>query len=336
MEPAGNSKTTDMAIKKQSSFRFLRKTTLACGLVLLGVSAFAQPKKPTLMILPSDNWCNQRYFMTSFSNQGSTVKVPNYQQAFMEDVELPQVISKVGGVLTELGYSLKDAEQEIKSISMRTAEDNVTLSKTSGAMLVESPLDMLKRRVKSDIIIQIWWKLNKEAKGHSASFTLEAFDAYTNKRIATSTGTTKASKEVIPVLLEQAVKENVQAFDEQMTRWYDDQQKNGREITLTVRCWDNWENDLETEYDGEELTDCIQDWLAKHTVNGMFNLSDGTESFAQFEQVRIPLFNDKGRAMDARAFATELRKYLEEAPFNITSKVMVRGLGEAVVVLGEK
>lgn len=288
------------------------------------------------MILPSDNWCNQRYFMTSFSNQGSTVKVPNYQQAFMEDTELPQVISKVGGVLTELGYSLKDAEQEIKSIATKTAEDNVTSSKTSGAALNETPLDVLKRRVKSDIVIQIWWQLNRDSKGHSASFTIEAFDAYTNKRIATSTGTTKTSKEIIPVLLEQAVKENIKPFDEQMSRWYDEQKKNGREIVLTVRCWDNWENDLETEYGGNELTDCIQDWLAQHTVNATYNLSDGTETFAQFEQVRIPLFDERGRAMDARSFATELRKYLQKPPYNITSKVMMRGLGEAIIVLGEK
>ena len=288
------------------------------------------------MILPSDNWCNQRYFMSSFSNQGSTVKVPNYQQAFMEDTELPQVISKVGGVLTGLGYSLKDAEQEIKSIATKTAEDNVTFSKTSGAALNETPLDVLKRRVKSDIIIQIWWKLNRDSKGHSASFTLEAFDTYTNKRIATSTGTTKSSKEGIPVLLEQAVKENIKPFDEQMSRWYDEQKKNGREIVLTVRCWDNWENDLETEYEGNELTDCIQDWLAEHTVNAAYNLSDGTETFAQFEQVRIPLLDERGRAMDARAFATELRKYLQKPPYNITSKVMMRGLGEAIIILGEK
>lgn len=288
------------------------------------------------MILPSDNWCNQRYFMTSFSNQGNTAKVPNYQQAFMEDTELPQVISKVGGVLTELGYSLKDAEQEIKSIATKTAEDNVTSSKTSGAALNETPLDVLKRRVKSDIIIQIWWKLNRDSKGHSASFTLEAFDAYTNKRIATSTGTTKSSKEIIPVLLEQAVKENIKPFDEQMSHWYDEQKKNGREIVLTVRCWDNWENDLETEYDGNELTDCIQDWLTQHTVNAAYNLSDGTETFAQFEQVRIPLLDERGRAMDARAFATELRKFLQKPPYDITSKVMMRGLGEAIIVLGEK
>lgn len=121
--------------------------------------------------------------MTNFSDQGNVVKVANYQQAFLEDTELGQVISKVGQVLTEQGYRLKDAEQEIKSISMKTAEDNVTTSKKSGASLVESPLDQLKRRVKSDVIIQLWWQVNRTGNGNSASFTLEAFDAYTNKRI---------------------------------------------------------------------------------------------------------------------------------------------------------
>lgn len=121
--------------------------------------------------------------MTNFSDQGNVVKVANYQQAFLEDTELGQVISKVGQVLTEQGYRLKDAEQEIKSISMKTAEDNVTTSKKSGASLVESPLDQLKRRVKSDVIIQLWWQVNRTGNGNSASFTLEAFDSYTNKRI---------------------------------------------------------------------------------------------------------------------------------------------------------
>ena len=313
-----------------------KKVFLFLGTLMLALSANSQTKKPTIMILPSDNWCVQRYFVTKFDNQGTDVNVPNYQQAFQEDTELGQVISKVGSVLTSLGYSLKDAEQEIKSLNVKQAEDNVATSKTSGAQLVESPLDILKRRAKSDIIIQIWWKLNREADGRSASFTLEAFDAYTNKRIATSTGTTKASADAIPVLLENAVKGNIKPFDKQMEQWFADQQKNGREISLTVRCWDSWENDLETEYNGEELTDCIQSWLQKNCVNGAFNLSDGTESFAQFEQVRIPLQDEKGRAMDARAFATNLRKFLQKEPFNITSKVIIRGLGEAVLILGEK
>ena len=288
------------------------------------------------MILPSDNWCNQRYFTQKFDNQGTTVSVPDYQRAFVEDIELPQVISKVGGVLTSMGYSLKDAEQEIKSLGVKQAEDNVLSSKTSGASIAETPLDILKRRMKSDIVIQLWWNITKDSSGKIVSFTLEAFDSYTNKRIATATGNSKPSTAAIPVVLETAVKDNIKEFDKQLDKWYADQKKNGREIALTVRCWDNWENDLETEYNSEELTDCIQQWMRDNTVKAAFNLSDGTESFAQFEQVRIPLKDDKGRAMDARAFATSLRKHLAKPPYNITSKVVVRGLGEAILILGEK
>ncbi len=305
--------------------------------LFIAISVFADDvKKPTVMILPSDNWCTQRYFTQSFDNQGTTVKVSDYQRAFTEDIELPQVISKVGGVLTGMGYSLKDAEMEIKSLGVKQAENNAMSSKTSGASIAETPLDILKRKMKSDIVIQLWWNITKDPAGKIVSFTLEAFDAYTNKRIATATGNSKPTADAIPVALEKAVKDNVKEFDKQLDKWYDDQKKNGREIALTVRCWDSWENDLETEYNGEELTDCIQQWMRDNTVNGSFNLSDGTESFSQFEQVRIPLKDKNGKAMDARAFATALRKHLQKPPYNITSKVVIRGLGESILILGEK
>lgn len=288
------------------------------------------------MILPSDNWCTQRYFTQKFDNQGSTVSVPDYQRAFREDLELPQVISKVGGVLTGMGYSLKDAEMEIKSLGVKQAEDNAMQSKTSGSSIAETPLDILKRKMKSDIVIQLWWNITKDPAGKIVSFTLEAFDAYTNKRIATATGNSKPTLEAIPVALEKAIKDNVKDFDKQLDKWYADQKKNGREIALTVRCWENWDKDLEEEYGGDELIDVIQQWIRANTVNSSFNLSDGTESFAQFEQVRIPLKDKNGTALDARAFATALRKYLAKTPYNITSKVIIRGLGEAVIILGER
>lgn len=288
------------------------------------------------MILPSDNWCTQRYFTQKFDNQGSTVSVPDYQRAFREDLELPQVISKVGGVLTGMGYSLKDAEMEIKSLGVKQAEDNAMQSKTSGSSIAETPLDILKRKMKSDIVIQLWWNITKDPAGKIVSFTLEAFDAYTNKRIATATGNSKPTLEAIPVALEKAIKDNVKDFDKQLDKWYADQKKNGREIALTVRCWENWDKNLEEEYGGDELIDVIQQWIRANTVNSSFNLSDGTESFAQFEQVRIPLKDKNGTALDARAFATALRKYLAKTPYNITSKVIIRGLGEAVIILGER
>ena len=112
--------------------------------------------------------------------------------------------------------------------------------------------------------------------------------------------------------------------------------KDGREIILTVRSWDNWDNDLESEFGGEELLTQIQYWLQENTVKEQFNLSDASENFAQFEQVHIPLKDKRGLNMDARSFARELQKYLAKSPFNIPSKLMIRGLGEAIIVLGEK
>ncbi len=305
---------------------------IALVLVILQVQPLSAQKKPTLMILPSDNWCTQRYFTTTYNNQGVTERYPNYQQAFQEDLELGPAISKIGELLTKMGYSLKDAEMEIKNVVTRTAEDNVTFSKNSGAQFQESTLDILKRKAKADIIIQLDWKVVSS----TLSFTIEAFDAYTSKRIATSSGTEYRSSEPLPIQLQKTIEKKLKQFDKQMDAFYSDIQGNGREIILMVRTWNSWDGDLEKEYDGEELLDCIIAWMRKNTIKQQFNLSDATENFAQFEQVRIPLENKKGMQMDARDFAKQLQKHLQDAPYNITSKVMVRGLGEAIVVLGEK
>ena len=184
------------------------KTLLVFIISLFSLSVYAQ-KKPTLMILPSDNWCIQRYFTTEYDNQGVKERIPNYRQAFQEDLELSPVISKVGELMTRYGYSLKDAEMELKNISARTAEDNVTFSKSSGAQITESPLDLLKRRAKADIIIQLGWVVNSS----SLTFTLEAFDAYTSKRIATSTATEPRTNEAIPIQLQLAVERHIKPFD---------------------------------------------------------------------------------------------------------------------------
>ena len=300
-------------------------------------SVFAQAKKPTLMILPSDNWCVQRYFISEYDNQGTKMKVPNYKQAFQEDAEIGQVISKIGSLMIDRSFPLKDAEQEIKNLEQQSAEDAMTTSSTGSAALAESPLDKLKKRAKADILIQIWWSVNKTEAGRSVNFTLEAFDAYTSKRIAASTGTGSVSTtEVIPVLLQQAVNSNIDPFVAQLQAHFTDMFDNGREITVRIKRWQNWANNLETEFGGKELSDVIDDWFKKNTVKGRFNSSDVTENLMTLEQVKIPIYDLQGKALDARLFLRDLQKLLKSGPYNIDSKLMIRGLGEASLVLGEK
>jgi hypothetical protein len=307
------------------------------ALLSLTMNVFGQAKKPTLMILPSDNWCEQRFFMTEFDNQGTKQKVPNYKQVFQEDVEIGQVISKIGSVMIDRGFPLKDAEQELKSIEARKAEDNMTSSTTSGSSISESPLDKLQNKAKADIVSQIWWKVNKTEQGKSVSFILEAFDAYTSKRIASSTGNgTPNNTDIIPVLLQNAILANIDPFAAQLQSHFDDMFNNGREVLLTVKKWNSWDKNLETEIDGKEITDYVNEWLQKNTVKGRFNMSSATENIIRFEQVRIPLFDANNNSIDARQFAKGLQKYFKAAPFNFEVKLMTRGLGEAIIVIGEK
>lgn len=315
---------------------FKKNILLFCLLSVAITGVFAQAKKPTIMILPSDNWCMQRYFMTEFDNQGTKQNVPDYKAAFQEDTELGQVISKIGGLMADQGFPLKDAEQELKILEQRAAEDNMTMSSSSAASLNESPLDMLKKRAKADIILQLWWKVNKEGDKKSVSFTLDALDSYTGKRIASATGNGEPSNEIVAELLMKAVQANMSEFVGRLESYFSDLLANGREVTIFIKTWDSWGYDLEEEFDGEFLQDIIDNWMYDNTVSGRYSLSDATETFMRFEQVRIPLYDERGRAIDSRKFTNELRKYLLKEPFLIESKLMTRGLGEAILVLGEK
>jgi hypothetical protein len=305
-------------------------------LVAISSNLFAQAKKPTLMILPSDNWCEQRYFMTEFDNQGIKLKVPNYKQVFQEDSEIGQVISKIGSLMIDRGFPLKDAEQELKAIEVRTVEDNMTSSSTSGSSISESPLDKLRNKAKADITIQIWWKLNKTDQGRSVSFVLEAFDAYTSKRIAASTGTSAPNNtDITPILLQNAVLANIDPFVTQLQKHFDEMVTDGREVLVTVKKWNTWDKNLETEIEGKEINDYIIEWMQKNTVKGRFS-ANPNENINKMDQVRIPMYDSNNNAMDARQFTKGLQKYLKGAPFNFEVKLLTRGLGEAILILGEK
>ena len=311
-----------------------RSLLTVTGLLLAIVLCGQEAKKPTIMLLPSNHWCSARYFTKDFNYQGKTQVINDYDLAFRDDAELPGVVGKIGMVMLDHGYQLKDYVQEMKSMNDRMVEEEVTMSK-SGGMIVETPLDMLRRSAKHDIEMCVDWTVSNDSKGKVVDFTIEAFDTYTSKRIASVSGVCKPSKATVAEILQDAIKKSINDLDAQLTIFSEKQKKDGRETILSIRIWDTSEYDLESEFEGDELLYHIEDWLHENTVKSSFNLSNATEARASFEQVMIPLFDEKGRAVDARRFANELRKYLRDE-FMIDSKVMMRGLGEAILVIGEK
>jgi len=309
---------------------------LSLSTILVSAFAFGQAKKPTIMVVPSDQWCISNGYVMEFDNQGTKVKIPNYKQAFQENPDINTVISAINGMMAERGFPLKNMESAIKSLESEAAENNMLTSK-SGSGLSESPVDALKRVAKADIIMQLSWTVNTTGPKKSITFNLQGLDAYTDKQIATAVGTGAPSFSAeISVLLQEAVTAHIDNFNATLMKHFEDMFANGREIIIRIKKFDSWSDDLETEFDGKELSSILEDWMAANSVIGRFNTSDATENMMLFEQVRIPLYDDSGKAIDARGFAKGLQTFLKNPPYSITNKLMMKGLGQAVIVLGEK
>lgn len=321
----------------------MRKLLLIIAAVVLSSAVFGQAKKPTIMVVPSDQYCISKGYKLEFDDMGTKKVLPDYKAAMQNDSDLRLVISKMSGIMADRGFPLKDLEQELKSLESESAEMSMMTSKDFGMGLAESPVDALKRTAKADIIMDLSFEVIPMGPKKSIRFNLKGLDAYTNKAVATAAGEGQPSSAAsVGILLEEAVLGKMDAFNDRLMGHFEDMFEKGREVKVMVRVFEGWGEDLESEFemDGEEdeLGFLIENWFADNTVEGRFNLSDGTATFMKFEQVRIPLYYErkgKQRAMDTRRWVRGLAKPMEDA-IGSPVKIYMRGLGEAWLILGSK
>ena len=313
----------------------MKKVFIFSIAIMLTTLSFGQAKKPTLMVVPADNWCIANNYVDKINDQGTVKDVPNYKRALQNSSECYNVITKINTLMSDRSFPLKDLSSVLKSMTNNTVMDIVTTS-SSGAELAESTLDLIKRNSNADIILELNWQVNTVGPKKSITYSLAAKDSYTDKQIAGAQGTGSPSFSAdLPVLLEEAVIANMDNFCAQLQAHFDDMMENGREVTMEVKVLENGSGiNLASEYEGEELTDIIDDWVSDNSVNHRYNLSQGSNYFLKFEQIRIPLFQANGRPNDTRRWTRDLSKFLT-TKYQIPSKVDIRGLGKAVLLIGE-
>lgn len=148
---------------------------------LIHTGVYGQAKKPTIMVVPANVWCTHNGYTQKYNNQGTITEIPDYKKALDNDLNLVNVITKIGELMAEKDFPLKDMASSIRSIEQSSAEHEMTTSSTSGASLAESPLDRLMNRAKADILIEVVWNINTMGPKRSVTYTLRGLDAYTNK-----------------------------------------------------------------------------------------------------------------------------------------------------------
>ncbi|MBK7096609.1 MAG: hypothetical protein IPH57_16675 [Saprospiraceae bacterium] len=318
----------------------LKKLILLNAMVLLVLSLYSQAKKPTIMVVPSDNWCIKNGYTMTYDELGTLKTLPDYKLALQNETDLLMTIAKINTMMSDRGFPLVNLESALKNMEQESAEVSMLTSK-AGGNIAENPIDVLQRSANADIIIQLTYVINQQGPQRSITFLLQGLDAYTNKQIAGAQGTGEPSFATqTPVLLEEAVLAHIDDFNSRLQAHFDDLFANGREIVFQARIFDTSNIDLEEEFlfnnERLELGEIIEDWVSKNTVQGRFSTPNYTQNVIRFDQVRIPLYDDRGRANDTRRWLRDLRTLLNGNPFNQQCKSYTRGLGEVWLIIGEK
>ncbi len=304
-----------------------RIVSILVALCIATVSAFAQAALPSMMVVPSDSWCNEHGFMQIIEHDGVKNYVPQYRSALVEEPDLKVIVSLINSKMTNEGFRLVDLESTLK-----TLETDNTLDAVTGPGMQETLREQLSRVAKCDIMLEVSWKMNTVGPKKSMTFNMRALDAYSQKEVATAIGTSGLTYTVeLPVMLSEATDSYIGNFTQQLKSYFKELQTYGRELTFEVRVGNGSMNNLETEVAGDMLTYLIEDWVIENATGGAKTPDMASENVLRFKGVRMPCATPEGRPVDARFWIRPLLKILREN--GIEHKVHTKGLGHVMIQL---
>lgn len=108
---------------------------------------------------------------------------------------------------------------------------------------------------------------------------------------------------------------------------------NSQQITLTLKCWDNWDYDFDKSYGGVMIRERIDQWMRQHTVGGKFDIGEDESFCITYINVGIHASASDAQA-NTLAFAKSLCAFLAKAPGFISTKILSADATSAVIELG--
>lgn len=122
----------------------------------------------------------------------------------MVNDDVLNVITKMGGIMQERGYPLKNLQSALDELKNESAMDMVLTSKADGE-IQEEDLDKLTHVAQADILASIAFTRQNVGPRQQVEFRVTSIDAATNKQISGETGRSSASGAPISALLEESV-----------------------------------------------------------------------------------------------------------------------------------
>ena len=297
------------------------------------VNAIEQAR-PTIMVIPGDQTLQNFKCLTTQKANGRDYILRDYKNYLLKDDRAKRIISTIQNEFNAQNFPLNDFEQTLKQLDTQEALDMADgFEKDAKTMLLTV--------AQPDIILELSYDTSRDkismtshnygGKGNkNVSFTLNAFDAYTNKVVATMTASNMKGESTTQTIQE-SIKDGIPQFQQDIQNYFSDILKRGRDITVRIAVEKGCKINLSDEsIEGDTYTDWIMDYIKAHTVKGAYKMQRNTDKELYFVNCRIKLLNEDGTQYGVYDWTRDLQKNLRKnLGLKCTNKA--QGLGEVLI-----
>lgn len=290
------------------------KKVFIVKMMLISFFAYSQAKKPTLMIKPDDNWCEEKGFGTTFDNEGIPEFRPDYATALVKYPNLNSVILKIDQEMRKDGFETILLDNALKDLKKDAAENSVRVAR--GEMTID-PIDKLRAVANADIEFGLYWKIIKQGPRHRVeSFRLSAIDSYTGKAVAyvEGGGDWASISEIAEAdLLRESVLSKMDSFKYDMMNSFSRMFDEGREIKVEISVAPDLGKNFESEFGDATLSEKIEDWITENAVKNRVGtvIVSSDKKTMKIPGIKIAFYNDKQKPQDAAIWARSLKSYIK-------------------------
>ena len=326
-------------VEIQVMFDKLRSDLVAAGIIKGIADALEGAKKPTIMIFPDDDWCKANKYVMD-----DAPKTVDYDKA-LADVNMKDLINEFDNFMRtvanfptkRLDATLKDYRNEKAWAAADEMDD--------GEGNAGAAREMLASAASADIVIAFYPETRMDAGKQYVVFRISAIDVSTNKSVysMSAQGTATYGSGQMVNQLKEAILNVKDEFLSSLQSTFNDMQKKGREVRITLKRKESCPINFAKRYDGDPLSEWIEDWLQTKVQTPGFTSGQNTANRLVYEQIYIPLFKEKPnritgkverKAQSAGDFANELADFITEQTGQ-PCRVDARSIGYAVITLGQ-
>ena len=307
-------------------------------LIVIATTSVLEAQKPSVMVFPSDRYMASTGFGKYIDTPAGEIFSPDYNQLFLKDFEAKSIIQAIEGAFLELNYPLKNLENELRILQSRAVDMQYSDRQSQVTMR-----DLLMTQAKSDIRIEVDYKVQDVMGQKNVQFQLAAYDSYTGQSVSVSPNmeTGRGGTASLNKLVQNAVIKNMPVFEQGFLNSFQDIVNNGRtavvEITLSEECYFDLEEWFGEGDDEEELSFIFRKLVKDATVNKSPRVATSTRTQMIFEDVKVPLYDSDGNQQDVAYWANRnvVRELRRKYKLDVRREEI--GLGRIrLIVMGER